>query len=538
MSIDLAAAEELFEASTDVTVGIEEEFAHPRPRDARPRPALRGAARRRRADDPVLAEAIAGELISSEIEIRSGRGEDVARRAAPPARRAPPAVRARRRARRRARARPARTRGPTTASSTSSTPSTTAASTTACSTSRGATTRSRCTSTSASRGADRAVRVCDRLRPVLPLLLGISANSPYLDGRDSGLHSARTQTFTKTLPALRHPRRLRLLGRPSRDYVEFLVRTDSIVEFTQVWWSVRPHLSFGTVEVRICDAQTHRAPRPRRSAALIVACVAAGRCATSTRACRFADPPRPADRGELVARDPLRAGRQAARPRRAARSSRRPRRSSGCWQWTAPVRAELGDRAGFPGSTAPSASAARSTPVPACRRSTPPRCARPVRPTSRRPRPHERAAAATQPGSPPRRSCAPRYEAELKQIRVEDVLLQTVVSLINLGACAPGWCRATRARRDPSSCAQAIEAVRALLPLVEPRARRPTLGQIRDALSRLQMAYARLASAGARRARRRPRSRREPAPQSAPQPPSPDEPGPAQSSGRLWVPGQ
>ena len=50
------------------------------------------------------------------------------------------------------------------------------------------------------RGADRAVAVCDRLRPVLPILLAVSANSPFLDGRDAGLHSARTQTFTKSFP--------------------------------------------------------------------------------------------------------------------------------------------------------------------------------------------------------------------------------------------------------------------------------------------------------------------------------------------------
>src|SRR5207245_2266564 len=49
-----------------------------------------------------------------------------------------------------------------------------------------------------------------------------------------------------------------------RDYIEFLLCTGSIVEFTQVWWSVRPHFSFGTVEVRICDAQ----PTARESDAL------------------------------------------------------------------------------------------------------------------------------------------------------------------------------------------------------------------------------------------------------------------------------
>ena len=57
------------------------------------------------------------------------------------------------------------------------------------------------------------------------------------------------------------------------DYIEFLVRTRSIVEYTQVWWSVRPHFSFGTVEVRICDAQA-TAGESEGLAALIVACVA------------------------------------------------------------------------------------------------------------------------------------------------------------------------------------------------------------------------------------------------------------------------
>jgi carboxylate-amine ligase len=118
---------------------------------------------------------------------------------------------------------------------------------------------------------DRAVRVCDRLRPVLPLLLALSANSTCLDGRDSGLHSARTQAFTRSFPRC---------GVPDpfggwdayRDYIELLVRTRSIVEFTQIWWSVRPHFSFGTVEVRICDAQS-TAAESEALAGLIVACV-------------------------------------------------------------------------------------------------------------------------------------------------------------------------------------------------------------------------------------------------------------------------
>ena len=104
------------------------------------------------------------------------------------------------------------------------------------------------------RGADRAVLVCDRLRPVLPLLLAISANSPFLDGRDSGLHSARTQIFTKSFPRCGVPDAFGGWA-AFAEYIDFLVRTGSIVEYTQVWWSIRPHFSFGTVEVRICDAQ-------------------------------------------------------------------------------------------------------------------------------------------------------------------------------------------------------------------------------------------------------------------------------------------
>ena len=122
------------------------------------------------------------------------------------------------------------------------------------------------------RGIDRAVRVCDRLRPVLPLLLAISANSPYLDGIDTGLHSARTQSFTKSFPRCGVPD---AFGgwRAYREYIEFLLATNSIIEFTQVWWSVRPHFSFGTVEVRICDAQA-TAQESDALAALMVACIA------------------------------------------------------------------------------------------------------------------------------------------------------------------------------------------------------------------------------------------------------------------------
>jgi carboxylate-amine ligase len=122
------------------------------------------------------------------------------------------------------------------------------------------------------RGADRAIAVCDRLRQDLPLLLAVSANSPFLDRRDSGLHSVRTEIFTRTFPRC---------GIPSpfgdwatyADFVDLLVRTNTVIESTQLWWSVRPHHRFGTVEVRICDAQT-RGDESFGLAALIAACVA------------------------------------------------------------------------------------------------------------------------------------------------------------------------------------------------------------------------------------------------------------------------
>ena len=153
------------------------------------------------------------------------------------------------------------------------------------------------------RDADRAVRVCDRLRPVLPLLLALSANSPYVDGRPAGLHSARSQIFTRSFPRCGVPD---VFGswQAYRDYVAFLVETRSIVEFTQVWWSIRPHFSFGTVEVRICDAQS-TAGESDALTELIVACVAQAARDVDDGVPHVDEAARP-DRGEHVAGDPLR----------------------------------------------------------------------------------------------------------------------------------------------------------------------------------------------------------------------------------------
>jgi carboxylate-amine ligase len=104
------------------------------------------------------------------------------------------------------------------------------------------------------RGADRAVAVTSALRTVLPELLAVSASSPWLEGRRTHLHSTRTQIFTRTFPRCGIPDPFSG-WREYADYVRFLVETGSIVEHTQIWWSVRPHQSFPTVETRICDGQ-------------------------------------------------------------------------------------------------------------------------------------------------------------------------------------------------------------------------------------------------------------------------------------------
>ena len=269
-SLDLESAFDAFESSTDFTVGLEEEFALLDPSSLALAPRfeeLRDAA----SADPVLADSVAGELISSEIEIRSGRCLDLSA-----------AFAAQRERRRRLFALAAD--HDVALGATGTHPWADYREQHIIDTEhyhrveeglKYVAWRNNTFSLHVHvgvRGADRAVLVCDRLRPVLPLLLAISANSPFLDGRNSGLHSARTQIFTKSFPRCGVPD---AFGgwQAFADYIGFLVSTRSIVEYTQVWWSIRPHFSFGTVEVRICDAQM-TGSESESLAGLIVACVA------------------------------------------------------------------------------------------------------------------------------------------------------------------------------------------------------------------------------------------------------------------------
>lgn len=164
------------------------------------------------------------------------------------------------------------------------------------------------------------------------------------------------------------------------------------------------------------------------------------------------------------------------------------------------------------------------------------------------------------------------YEAEIKKVRVEQVLLEHVVTMVNLGMRRTGLAPGTESERDPGQVRVSIESIRALLPLLEQSAPEQ-IGPIREALSQLQLAYVRIGGAAPGPGGTPPDAGPEPDPESSPgpddgpesdrssgaeggsgppsggepepPPPSqepppaqPGEPGPAQRSGRLWVPGQ
>jgi carboxylate-amine ligase len=270
LSLDLDLARERFESSTDFTIGLEEEFAivDPATLELEHRFEDLYAACQK---DEVLAESAAGELIASEIEIRSGRTASFAE--------AMDAQRER------------RTRLFELADGMGlglaamgthpwadyldqriiDTPHYNRLRQELGWVAQRNNTWSMHVHMGV-RGADRAMAVCDWMRELLPLLLAASANSPFLDRRDTGLHTIRTEIFTRTFPRC---------GIPSpfvdwdsyAEFVGMLQRTGSAVESTQLWWSVRPHHQFGTVEVRICDAQT-RGEESFALAGLVAACIA------------------------------------------------------------------------------------------------------------------------------------------------------------------------------------------------------------------------------------------------------------------------
>ena len=269
MSLDLDLARERFDSSQDFTIGLEEEFAILDPRTLELEHRFEEVMAACRADEE-LVEAAAGELIASEVEIRSGRAESFAE-----------AVERQRE--RRARLFELVAGMGLALAAMGTHPWASYLDQRIIDTPHYNRLRrelgwvaQRNNTWSLHlhmgvRGADRAIAVCDRLRELLPLLLAVSANSPFLDGHDTGLHSVRSEIFTRTFPRC---------GVPSQfgdwssyaGFIDTLQRAGSVIESTQLWWSVRPHHSFGTVEVRICDAQT-RGEESFALAALIAACI-------------------------------------------------------------------------------------------------------------------------------------------------------------------------------------------------------------------------------------------------------------------------
>jgi hypothetical protein len=164
-------------------------------------------------------------------------------------------------------------------------------------------------------------------------------------------------------------------------------------------------------------------------------------------------------------------------------------------------------------------------------------------------------------GQPNEEELRAAYEAEMKRIRIEDLLLETVINMVNFGMRRTGLAPGTESERDARQVQLAIESVRALLPLVEAAAPEQ-IGPIRQALSQLQLAYVQIGAAappvaGAPGAEPDPGGTATgtatgtapkpgepaakpagPGAQPAAPAPKPGEPGPAQSSGRLWVPGR
>jgi hypothetical protein len=162
----------------------------------------------------------------------------------------------------------------------------------------------------------------------------------------------------------------------------------------------------------------------------------------------------------------------------------------------------------------------------------------------------------TPPQEPSEAELRAAYEEQIKQIRVEDIVIENLVTLINLGMRRTGLVQGSESERDPEQVRVAIESVRALMPVVETIAPEQTTA-IRQALSQLQLGYVRIGGAPA------PGGDQPPAPPAAAPSPSaaspeagpqaapgeapdpgapgdatPGEPGPAQRSGRLWIPGQ
>lgn len=133
-------------------------------------------------------------------------------------------------------------------------------------------------------------------------------------------------------------------------------------------------------------------------------------------------------------------------------------------------------------------------------------------------------------GEPSEEELRAAWEEQMRNITVPDVLIQTAVTLVNIAGRKLGLAPDAEAERDLGQVRDAIDAVRVLLPLLEREGGPEALKPLRDALASLQLEYAKLAQAGTQ-------ATAAPPPSSSAAEPDKEQAGPAQSSGRLWVPG-
>ena len=135
---------------------------------------------------------------------------------------------------------------------------------------------------------DKAIHVTNGMRVHLPLLLALSGNSPFWRGDSTGLDSTRTPIF-RAFPRVGIPPRYDDFEDWARR-IEFMMQSKVIGDYTYLWYDVRPHPNFGTVEVRVMDSQT-RVEHTLALAALVQAmvkelCRALRRAARASRATR------------------------------------------------------------------------------------------------------------------------------------------------------------------------------------------------------------------------------------------------------------
>ena len=101
------------------------------------------------------------------------------------------------------------------------------------------------------RSPDKAIAMVNALSAYIPHFLALSASSPYWVGGETGLASARSKVF-EGLPTAGLPQQVEGWAGFER-YMETLIKTETIASIKEVWWDIRPHPTYGTVELRICD---------------------------------------------------------------------------------------------------------------------------------------------------------------------------------------------------------------------------------------------------------------------------------------------